>query len=76
MSEYNIKKNTVTMTWNTSKMISFILAVVVYLWLMILAYGSFKGLEGGWRTYALITFIVGTLAAAGLLVTIAYANDK
>lgn len=56
--------------------LSLILSVVIYVWLMVLAYGAHTELMGGWKTYAMVTYIVGSLASLGLVGSIIYTNEK
>ena len=62
------------MTWTACKTTAFIIALIVYIWLMVLAYLSNKlfAENSAEKKFAFATFFVGTAAGIALLFTIAY----
>jgi hypothetical protein len=66
------------MAWSAAQTASFVIAIIVYVWLMILAYFAHKHAEklvdskSPESKYTCATYFVGTAAAAALLLTIAY----
>jgi len=43
--------------------LAIIVVIVIFVWLVILAIGTYSNTSGGWKTYALLTFPIGTLAS-------------
>jgi hypothetical protein len=62
--------------WNIAKLLAFIIAVVIYVWLIILAFGMLKFSDGSWRNYGIATFFVGAVAFIGQLVSISYSTNS
>jgi hypothetical protein len=61
--------------WSASQTCAFIIAVIVYIWLMVLAYFANKlfAENSTEKKFAFATYFVGTAAGIALLFTIAYA---
>ena len=57
---------------NVAKILAYVIAIVVYIWLIALAAGGYENMIGSWKDYSLATFVVGTVSAIGLLVAIYY----
>ena len=67
------KKHKVTMNWNTAGILAWILIVVLYIWLIILASGTHSSSSSdGWKNFAIATFVIGTLVTGGILTAVWY----
>ena len=64
-------------SFNLCKIFALLVAIVLYVWLIILAFGAYKELDDGpWKKYAMATFPIGTTAAIALFILIYYAGEK